>query len=276
MENKMVNIVLSDELKDVLKTEVQRCNKEINIVTGFCKKSTLEFLNSFAIDGIKKRLLVRFLPSDISSGATDKEIYDYAKQNGWQLFIDPTIHAKTYIFDHIKCVLGSANTTNRGVGLAQNSNTEASAYFSITEEQYEKIITLYRNAILLTDEIYDRIINACDDEKVIQHVKKIKIIDEINCLMSEDFPTMETDKIELYSLRSYKWLVSTLHESVNKEMYFGELSQSLHSVFIKDPRPYRKDIKAYLKELLNCIERNSVEKIIIDRPNYSQRIRILE
>ena len=59
MENKMVNIVLSDELKDVLKTEVQRCNKEINIVTGFCKKSTLEFLNSFAIDGIKKRLLVK-------------------------------------------------------------------------------------------------------------------------------------------------------------------------------------------------------------------------
>lgn len=75
--NNKVDIVLSDEIENVLKSELSICNTEINIVSAFCKVSALELIDSFIESNIRKRLLVRFLPSDIASGATDKEIYDY-------------------------------------------------------------------------------------------------------------------------------------------------------------------------------------------------------
>ena len=55
-------------------------------------------------------------------------------------------------------------------------------------------------------------------------------------------------------------------------MYFGELSASLHNTVVSDPKPYRKDIKKMLANLLNLIEELEMEEIVIDRPNYSQRV----
>lgn len=58
----------------------------------------------FVDDNIKhvlknKKLLVRFLPGDIINGATDLDLYEYCKANGWELYIRFDLHAKTYIFD---------------------------------------------------------------------------------------------------------------------------------------------------------------------------------
>lgn len=73
---------------------------------------------------------------------------------------------------------------------------------------------------------------------------------------------------------AYLWLLDTLrgHDGC---MYFGELSASLHNTVVSDPKPYRKDIKQMLANLLKLIEELEMEEIIIDRPNYSQRVRMV-
>lgn len=43
---------------------------------------------------------------------------------------------------------------------------------------------------------------------------------------------------------------------------------------ISDPKPYRKDVKQMLANLLTLIEKIDMEELEIDRPNYSQRVRI--
>ena len=139
----MDDILISKEVEEALKAEVPLCTADFNVISGFCKLQTLMFLNGLCRQGIKKRLLVRFLPSDLSSGATDKEIYSYCKSNGWAMYIDHTIHAKTYIFDKVKCIIGSANATNRGIGSGDNYNKEVSAYFKLDDYQYTKVMTLY-------------------------------------------------------------------------------------------------------------------------------------
>ena len=48
-----------------------------------------------------------------------------------------------------------------------------------------------------------------------------------------------------------------------------------YSVVVSDPKPYRKDVKKMLSNLLKLIEELEMEEIVIDRPNYSQRIRIV-
>jgi hypothetical protein len=47
----------------------------------------------------------------------------------------------------------------------------------------------------------------------------------------------------------YKWLYKILQD--HKEIYFGELSQLLHSALINDPLPYRREVKIVLSNLLS-------------------------
>ena len=69
----------------------------------------------------------------------------------------------------------------------------------------------------------------------------------------------------------YRWL-SNILSSHNNEIYHGELGSLLHDAFIDDPRPYRKDVKQLLNNLLSWINILNIEDIKIDRPNHSERI----
>lgn len=271
-----MNIILSNELENIIIKEISKCENDVNIVTAFCKLETLRKIDLHIKPNINKRLLVRFLPSDLLSGATDKTIYEYCKKNGWKIYIDFSIHAKTYIFDKIKCILGSANLTNKGIGISINSNKEISSYFEIEEEDYNKILSLYSDAEQLDDELFNLIVNSVDDHEIVRVKRKVELHKTINCLMPEDFPDDTTDIIELYNLKSYKWLISYLKSKNNKMAYFGELSSMIHDIFIKEPKPYRKDIKIYLSSLLSLIKKYNVNNILVEKPNYSECVKLLE
>ena len=46
----------------------------------------------------------------------------------------------------------------------------------------------------------------------------------------------------------------------------------LHNALITDPKPYRKDVKQLLSNLLQMIIAIDMPEIGVDRPNHSQRI----
>ena len=75
------DLLIDDEIQNRIKEELQSCETDVNIISAYCKMSTLQYFDSCISNDVRKRLLVRFLPSDISSGATDKEIYYYCKNN---------------------------------------------------------------------------------------------------------------------------------------------------------------------------------------------------
>ena len=52
------------------------------------------------------------------------------------------------------------------------------------------------------------------------------------------------------------------------------MTEKLHNAMVSDPKPYRRDVKNMLANLLLLIEKLDMEEIVIDRPNYSQRVRI--
>ena len=72
-----------------------------------------------------------------------------------------------------------------------------------------------------------------------------------------------------------QWLKNTLRQNGN-ELYFGSLTANLHSALVEDPKPYRSDVKALLGNLLSLIDQWNLAEIVIDRPNYSQRVRLIE
>ena len=73
----------------------------------------------------------------------------------------------------------------------------------------------------------------------------------------------------------YLWLTQTLKNNGGC-LYFGALSQKLHNAIVTDPKPYRKEVKTMLSNLLEFIEFLNMEEITIDRPNYSQRIKLVQ
>lgn len=72
--------------------------------------------------------------------------------------------------------------------------------------------------------------------------------------------------------RPYRWLLERLNDH-NGELYFGKLSELLHDDLFDDPRPYRRDVKQLLSNLLGWISSLNLSNITIDQPNHSQRIR---
>ena len=273
----MNNILISNEVEKTLEKILPICQKDINVISGFCKVHTLEYLDTLIqTQCIKKRLLVRFLPSDLSSGATDKEIFSYCKSHGWSIFVDHSIHAKTYVFDRIKCIMGSANLTDKGLGISDNSNKEASVCFELDDDSYTKILSLYKDSVELDQSLYEYIISHMSDDDVIKHKQyKAKKI-SIECLFPEDFPNEQSDVIELYNSRAYKWFVNFLQEKNDKSAFYGEIAAAIHNVFIKDPRPYRKDIKQHLTDLLSAIKRLNISEIKVERPNYSELVTLTD
>jgi hypothetical protein len=72
----------------------------------------------------------------------------------------------------------------------------------------------------------------------------------------------------------FLWLCNILKNN-NNEIYHGELGKILHNTFIDDPRPYRKNVKFLLNNLLNWVKVLDIKNIKIDRPEFSERISLV-
>ena len=298
-----MSVLMSTEIKRQIAEEAKSCNQTLQIITAFCKVEGLQFIESnIGVGLIEKRILVRFRMEDIISGATDLSIYEYAKQNNWTVYIRFDLHAKTYIFDRKRCILGSANLTNSGLQLFGGGNYEMANLFDIESEDVSKIDMLFNNAILLDDNLYSQMkkeLDAADRNKgkLYQWSEKIQnlFLPDYNTLFAYDFPEFKNyldcnnQPIGFLELernwdfeclqnafrmcKAFLWLKNLVKENDN-EMYFGEITANLHSVLVEDPKPYRREVKELLARLLQWIQDLGIDEVIIDRPNHSQRVRI--
>ena len=123
-----------------------------------------------------------------------------------------------------------------------------------------------------------------------------RFVPDTSVLFTYDFPQVpapssEIDEYEFLELtgiydkekikqafrwsKAFTWLCKTINEKEMKECYFGELSEKLHNALINDPKPYRKEVKDLLANLLGWIEYFNFDFIKVDRPKYSQRVYII-
>ena len=109
-----MSILLSDKLLKCISEELSELKESVLIISAYCKLPLIKYFDS-CIKNVNadKTLVVRFRPDDIISGSSDLELYSYCKDNGWKLYFRLDLHAKTYVFDRIRCIIGSANATSR-------------------------------------------------------------------------------------------------------------------------------------------------------------------
>ena len=295
-------ILFSNEIMDAVVKELHKAIDSFQIITAYCKEKTLKYLDSQINTEVKeKKLLVRFRLDDILKGSTDFEILRYGIEHGWDVYVRFDLHAKTYIVDNKRGLVGSANVTNSGLNIGKSGNMEMAAFVDVEPDDIDKISGLFNDAILIDSDImtnlkkqYDLVEKEERKEGLSWDNSILKLFNpHINALFSYELPDdFELKSGEYFSFLDeffdgnkdklkeifrwsniYLWLLDTLRKN-DGCMYFGELSASLHNTVVSDPKPYRKDIKIMLGNLLRLIEELEMEEIVIDRPNYSQRIRM--
>ena len=297
-----MSILLSEEILESIKNELQNAENSVQIITAYCKENIIAYLDKYINTNINnKRLLVRFRMNDIVAGSTDFTILEYCLKKGWKVYIRFDLHAKTYIVDNKRCIISSANATNSGLNMGKMSNTEVGTLVELEPDDIVKIDNLFDNAIPVDDNILQNLKKQIKNiivkkETTIYHWDNT-ITDLFNpkivTLFSHELPESTQFKKGEYipfldvtyygnngilreKLRwsnAYLWLINVLKENDN-EMFFGELSAKLHNIMVSDPMPLRKDIKIMLSNLLNIIEILQMKELIIDKPHYSQRIRL--
>lgn len=295
-------ILFSNEIMNAVVNELHKATDSVQIITAYCKEKTFKYLDSEINEDVQeKKLLVRFRLDDVLKGSTDFGILNYGIEHGWKVYVRFDLHAKTYIVDNKRGLVGSANATNSGLNIGKSGNMEMAAFVDVEPEDIEKIGSLFNDAILVDDYIltnlrqqFEAIENEENTEGHSWDDSIMKLFNpHIETLFSYELPedfelktgeyfrfldeNYDGNKEKLKETfrwsNAYLWLLDTLrsHEGC---MYFGDLSANLHNTVVSDPKPYRKDIKQMLSNLLRLIDELGMEEVVIDRPNYSQRVRL--
>lgn len=297
-----MSILFSNEIMDAVVKELHKATDSVQIITAYCKEKTFKYLDAeINAEVQEKKLLVRFRLDDVLKGSTDFSILSYGIEHGWKVYVRFDLHAKTYIVDNKRGLVGSANATNSGLNIGKTGNMEMAAFVDVEPDDIEKIGNLFRDAILVDTGILANLKQQFDsaekaestegyiwDNSIMNlfnpHIETLfsyELPEDFELKLGEYFQFLDEifdgNKEKLKETfrwcNAYLWLLDTLrnHDGC---VYFGELSASLHNAVVSDPKPYRKDVKKMLANLLKLVEELGMEEIIIDKPNYSQRIRL--
>lgn len=310
-------LVNSSQAKHWLEMSVSSETLSVDLCSAYLKIDSLKhFHKKYITKGFvgKSRVLARWQLGDLNSGASDLESYLYLKENNIPFFVMQNFHGKIYGVNPGGVLIGSANLTNLGFGLAQKSNEEVCVFLSDqAEKNFQYINNLFEEAVLVTDEIFERINEFIKLEKfkktdfiqwpdeifkLLMPTKKIHqlIIDDmfhsnLNSRIVADDVDIQHD-LSLLSIseqdlsnknfvkkcflksKAYLWLSQSLR-SAKSPMYFGELTAKLHNDLLNDPKLYRKDVKHLLQNLLSWISEFAQDQIVIDKPSYSQRVTLI-
>jgi hypothetical protein len=288
----------------------------IDLCSAYMKLSSLDyFISLFRRNGFngRVRLLARWKPGDLNSGASDIEVFDYCQSHDIEFFIKQDFHGKLYQIVPEGILIGSFNLTGSGFSLFDSSNDEAGVPIDCSIENTEYVEKLFQSAKKVDSNLYKKICEfiALSANKPIFDIEwpndigaLLEVVDRNNRFLVNEFfyknydlePHTNEDldllhdlsllgldikdlkdknlvSLKLKRTSPYRWVRKSLFDA-GGELYFGALSVKLHNCLLDDPRPYRKDVKKLLENLfswIGCFD----HEILIDRPNHSQRIRLL-
>lgn len=297
-----MSILLSNEIMSAITRELKAATESVQIITAYCKENSINQLNSYISNHVsEKRIMLRFRLDDIVKGSTDFSVIEFSRSRGWSVYIRFDLHAKTYIVDRKRGFVGSANATNAGLSMVPHGNMEMGTLVDIDQADMEKVEALYTDAILVDDEIYDKLksqYRSMDDYQFGKQyawnneIKKL-FNPKITTLFSHELPDKGEFSVGEYIAfldvvhsgdtailkdafrwsNAYLWLLNALKEN-DGCLFFGAISEKLHNALVSDPKPYRKDVKQLLNNLLELIIYFEMDEVVVDRPNYSQRIKL--
>ncbi|MBE0448144.1 MAG: phospholipase D family protein [Actinobacteria bacterium] len=305
--NPRANLLSAEQVKSELENEFSTA-QQIIIISAYITMPAVDWL----ITSISRNcqhvdvfIVARVTPVDVISGSTSLKALRACLDRGYNVYILHSLHAKIYLVDKKTMYVGSSNFTSNGLKIFGEGNLEALLQVMPNDKDMEFIDNILRVSIQIDiasltkmedfvasyeqkpgDEIpykWPVYISPSTDGLWVSDFPLLRLGDYVNSNDSHNefsriLLTQKTaEKKELLrKTRIYSWLIDTLRSEESYECYYGKLSKIIHDALQDDPAPYRKDVKQLLSNLLEFIEMVSLEEIVVDRPNHSQRLRLIE
>lgn len=191
-----MSIMMSQNILNCIKDELSKSTESFLLISAYCKLPLVKYFDScITCSGIDKKLVVRLRLEDILSNASDLAIYPYCRDNGWKVYFRLDLHAKTYVFDRLRGIVGSANATSNGMSIGGTGNYELATVCELQEADLRLLDQLILGAVEMTDSLYEKmldIVNGCQANQTKDCSWPKEIIDrftpDYSVLFSEDFP----------------------------------------------------------------------------------------
>ncbi|MBS8225756.1 hypothetical protein DYI42_05850 [Vannielia litorea] len=258
------------------------------LVSGFIKSGLLPRAGINKKSDL--RVFSRWRLSDLVGGGSDLDAAREVLAVGGNFSIHPRLHAKVFVFDDIAFVgsanlTGSGLPTVEGTG-----NLEAALATPQISEVVDFVTDLCNHSMLLSDELVEEISREverltqpeavalteastrmpaafervaretqqrpftgadfpwCDGpaEVMIGEVSEPSVEHDLELFSLAPNPSLAALKTSFLQSRCYAWLSSQTEDEVR----YGDLTARLHDALDGDPRPYRREVKRLLSNLL--------------------------
>ena len=205
MENKIIHSDPRRPFREI-REFLGEPNDDITIFVPYINTKTL---NELLPQGSKKiTLITSWKIQDIWFGSSSLDLYRYTRDKEIDLYINNRIHLKVFMQNWERCILGSANLTEKGLGISSNYNYELGA--GIIEVDVDTLIYLKKilaDSVLMTDKLFNRYKEQIDDLPVLPKVPDFNIeyqSDESDFLISSLPMTKDIETLFLVYSRGYE------------------------------------------------------------------------
>ncbi len=168
------SLKLIRSIKDALQEYVPNVEKKLVVITGYVTVEAFDFLESLIQSkDIEKTILFKFNLLDWHNHSSSFD-FDRAIENGWNVYIDNTIHAKNYVFDDKFIIQGSFNLTTASLGIVTNTLKDNGVMIDYYEDVHNWISNKFSNALHITPSIYADLkvfLNAIEETVSIETIK---------------------------------------------------------------------------------------------------------
>src|SRR5208283_2581434 len=106
----------------VLEERIKGGDDIILLIVPFIKLAALQQLHWVQTKKVRLKVVCKWHPNDLLTGASDIEIFPYLKTVGCELYLNPDIHLKLYVFGSNIAFNTSGNLTLHGLGYSSHPN----------------------------------------------------------------------------------------------------------------------------------------------------------
>lgn len=113
-------------------------------------------------------VIVRWESRDLLMGASDLEIYELCRRRNIALYRNPRIHLKTYVDDYKRCILGSANVSERAFDRppTERFNYELAAEAALTMGDRLYLNRIIQGSVLINDARFKIIADTISEQAI--------------------------------------------------------------------------------------------------------------
>lgn len=128
-----------------------RATARVVIISPYIKQSTIRRALDNLEAGVTVECFSRWKADDVISGATDLEVWPVLRAIGGSMHLVSDLHAKAYIADE-KCLVGSANMTQSGMGWSHTPNVELLVEQNTNSNQVNELLNRVRDTCISVDD----------------------------------------------------------------------------------------------------------------------------